>query len=139
MSSSQFNKGPSYGLSAEVKNRVSRAGGGGGAGTDGGLRAEKSRGCSEGPDAIRRMRSRVPGRGVRRGRAPIVGRSDSVPRGPGGLGGVPGTGRPHFHPGAVPCGVSGAMAPAPCSSAPGVSLLSVFPSLCVPRGVAPTQ
>lgn len=29
MSSSQFNKGPSYGLSAEVKNRVSRAGGGG--------------------------------------------------------------------------------------------------------------
>lgn len=61
MSSSQFNKGPSYGLSAEVKNRVSRAGGRGGAGTNGGLRAEKSRGCSEGPDALRRVRSRVRG------------------------------------------------------------------------------
>lgn len=33
----------------------------GGAGTNGGLRAEKSRGCSEGPDALRRVRSRVRG------------------------------------------------------------------------------
>lgn len=36
MSSSQFNKGPSYGLSAEVKNRVSRGGGRGGPGPPGG-------------------------------------------------------------------------------------------------------
>lgn len=64
----------------------------------------------------------------------------TLPRGASrGLGGVPGTGRPHSLPGPIPCGVSGAMAPAPCSSAPEVSLLSAFPPLCVPRGAAPTQ
>lgn len=64
----------------------------------GGLSAEKSRGCSEGPDAIRRMRSRVPGRGGCRGRASVVGRSDSAPGGPEGSGRGPGHRPPPLSP-----------------------------------------
>lgn len=137
MSSSQFNKGPSYGLSAEVKNRVSGAGGGGMPGPAGVCQRRSPGGVPRVP-----MPSGGCGAGSRgAGGAGAALRSWgalTLPRGaPRGLGGVLGTGRPHSLPGPIPCGVSGAMAPAPCSSAPEVSLLSAFPPLCVPRGAAP--
>lgn len=139
MSSSQFNKGPSYGLSAEVKNRVSGAGGGGMPGPAGVCQRRSPGGVPRVPMPSGRRGAGSRGAGGA-GAALRSWGALTLPRGaPRGLGGVPGTGCPHSLPGPIPCGVSGAMAPAPCSSAPEVSLLSAFPPLCVPRGAAPTQ